>query len=1209
MSTVTLLDSIVQPTVAVSSHINKNLLSVAVANTADLTNFLKINLVNPSLVPVDDGTAVLLKSDGSNLDSFCDIEGGVGCGKITSKLRPDPYPAAGSDEELRKRTVSGQIYVPSDVFNATSKHERAFRIVVMYSGTGSYLEVRSNAATVADSWVDLSVTVEVPPTATEAFIRLYNGTTVTTDGVRFRHLKVEAGSTNTGWIAPTSNTQDSQNILSKWENESNITAEDASPAQTILNGSANGSQYSRLLTSKVSKLTQMNTFAPNVANCCEDGTVNGFQHNSAAAISPSTDWYLQGSKSLKIDFDASTTGYCCWFNNIQASKDYTFRKVVHGTKGTKIRVEIGDINGDSGAWRLYKSLKYVLSGGNDTITIPYTSITGAATMYTIIYCEDTVARTVYVDSNINGPGNFPNLLDANVATGTNTLKTTTGFGSWEAAISSVIEQAYEGTNSLKVIPNGANRGMFFRQIVPVGGGQYSLISVLKGKSGSKISISIEQADELNNQNRGPLSVGELTFDGTWQVIKWTGTLDNATTKVTPTFYAEDANAYSYFFGAASFHPGSEQKLEPSLVWSEGQIATVIQDDTLSASLTPENTNIYGVTVKVKARALINHVSQNVNTCGATLNNLTGFSKVNGDETLTTSGGVLTISTPGTATNEGVSWHATGLTVGKQYTVQINANIPDGAQVALVNQSTGESASWTIVNGIGMYATRELSFTANATDNILKLQTTVTHAWSINIKSITVVRDTTGMQLKAFATNPTVTLDTAFVNTASGSNNIKRTSTTALTEEYAWITLGSNKDQWGWKLLRELILDANFGTAIQFKTSSSEDAEALVQVDDVQLDVTYYYPESDLQATIKTDHQTLFVGEVALIEYLIVNNGPCPATNVVATIALPASFTMQYSTLVKGTYANGTWTIPTLANGETAKLHILAEATAEGTTTASVTSSVDDPTTINNSASYTFNIQTITATTDSNIGFWYDGGYSQQYGIPYCSEIVRNMRGETTDAVMDISRRDGTIPVGQDDSARKIDVTFPIIGTDYEDLRTKVKNIAGWLKTNRIGNNHPETAELIFDDDPTHKYNVYPQGEIPAPQEFSKVAATVSFYLPLPYAEKRWLVLSGPAGNNEGTVATYPTVTLIANAVTELKVINQQTQQEIAINHTFGGGEKVVIDCDKRTVYADDVDLRSQVEFTSSFFKLWPGVFEITSVGGSISAVAYKELSY
>ena len=896
MSTVTLLDSTVQPTVAVSSHVNKNLLSVAVANTSDLTNFLGGSrrwTLDPSLVTVEDGTAVTVTSNGGNLDSYWAVEGDVGCGKITSQLRPDPYPAAGSDEELRKRTVSGQIYVPSDVFNATSKPGRAFKIVVFYKNGGTYHEVASAAATVPDSWVDLSVTVEVPPTATEAFIRLYNGTEVTTDGVRFRHLKVESGSTNTGWIAPTSNTQDSQNILSKWENESNITAEDANPTQTILNGSANGSQYSRLLTA-------------------------------------------------------------------------------------------------------------------NTITLDPTPI-------------------------------------------------------------------------------------------------------------------------------------------------------------------------------------------------------------------PINTNIYGVTVKVKARALTNHVSQNVNTCGATLNNITGFSKVNGDETITTSGGVLTIATPGTTNPEGVSWHATGLTIGKQYTVQINANIPDGAQVALVNYTTGTSVNWTIVNSIGMYATRALTFTANATDNVIHLQTTTAHAWYIEIKNITVVRDTTEMQLKAFATNsfasnapmgnPTVTLDTAFVNTASGSNNIKRTSTTVLTEEYAWVTLGSNKDQWGWKLLRELILDANFGTAIQFKTSSSEDAEALVQVDDVQLDVTYYYPESDLQATIKTDHQTLFVGEVALIEYLIVNNGPCPATNVVATIALPASFTMQYSTLVKGTYANGTWTIPTLANGETAKLHILAEATAEGTTTASVTSSVDDPTTINNSASYTFNIQTITATTDSNIGFWYDGGYSQQYGIPYCSEIVRNMRGETTDAVMDISRRDGTIPVGQDDSARKIDVTFPIIGTDYEDLRTKVKNIAGWLKTNRIGNNHPETAELIFDDDPTHKYNVYPQGEIPAPQEFSKVAATVSFYLPIPYAEKRWLVLSGPAGNNEGTVATYPTVTLIAEAVTELKVINQQTQQEIAINHTFGGGEKVIIDCDKRTVYADDVDLRSQVEFTSSFFKLWPGVFEITSVGGSISAVAYKELSY
>lgn len=344
--------------------------------------------------------------------------------------------------------------------------------------------------------------------------------------------------------------------------------------------------------------TIQNTFDPNVANCCEDGTTSGFVNNSNAPISVASDWYVQGSKSLRINFDSSTKGHCWWSSKISASTDYTFRTVVHGIKGTKIRVMVGDKNGDSGAWRNYRSSEYVLSGDNDTITISYTSITGAATMYAIIYCEDTVARTVYVDSNINGPGNFPNTFIPNVATGTNTLKTTTGFGSWEAAISSVIEQAYKSTNSLKIIPNVANRRMFFRQIVPVGGGQYSLISVLKGKSGSKISICIEQADELNNQSRGLLSVGELTFDGTWQVIKWTGTLDNATTKVTPTFYVEDANAY--FFGAASFHPGSEQKLKPSLVWSAGKGAvtrypsgdTCILCQTLG-SRANEGVNMYG----------------------------------------------------------------------------------------------------------------------------------------------------------------------------------------------------------------------------------------------------------------------------------------------------------------------------------------------------------------------------------------------------------------------------------------------------------------------------------------------------------------------------------------------------------------------------------------------------------------------------------------
>lgn len=1460
MSTVTLLDSTVQPTVAVSSHINKNLLSVAVANTTDLTNFLKINLVNPSLVPVDDGTAVLLKSNGSDLDSFCDIEGGAGCGKITSKLRPDPYPAAGSDDELLKRTVSGQIYVPSDVFNATSKHERAFRIVVMYNNDSSYLEVRSNAATVADSWVDLSVTVEVPPTATEAFIRLYNGTEVTTDGVRFRHLKVEQGSTNTGWIAPTSNTQDSQNILSKWEDESNITAEDATPAQTILNGIANESQYSRLLTSSVLR-TYKNLASLNQSNGGEDGTINGFEAEGATytnildpevangsesgtvpscvgktqgteTITSSTDWYATGSRSIKVHCPGTNAYEGCFISGLTAGKTYTLHLTIHNIPSDNslvfnVATDNIDIAG-TGEDVVFVKTFTAPSNGSFTITTPvtpyaidfsidkiqavegstnYPHIAGGSTgstaeilnekdaqktsqqhfVYVTMYAYNfTPPISFFTDLKSKGAtdiidiGSYSNFADmtqtdinhmisicelcksaglnfyacfppfkradstyadpsdstfisnctSKIATiftqcpdlagitfddyyyqiadsKTDAQKTAVLVSFAEAMTSAVhsvkssatcsasivypevycatitdlapafdfiftqnyrfgeegltwmAEQVQEvlikaGNNlvipTLSIFKRSDNLQFqpaqtIMRDIYQIGSvtGGYCLFYWKDGKpdgitfptttpgsyqgthsiqvqtggyqagEGIKISIIGMSTDKtFSGQIRVKAPAGvnlsfklgsgatkSITGDGTYQLISdsetpTTGYLHVVTTSALTTAFSIDA---------VSVNEGNTL-----YDWVLGQTIASIPNQYLP-DFTPENTNIYGVTVKVKARALTNHVSQNVNTCGAILNNLTGFDKVNGDETLTTSGGVLTISTPGTAAPEGVSWHATGLTVGKQYTVQINANIPDGAQVALVNYTTGTSANWTIVNSSGMFALREFTFIANAADNVIHLQATTAQALTILIKSITVVRDTTGMQLKAFATNPTVTLDTCFVNTASGANNIKRTSTTALQEEYAWITLGSNEDQWGWKLLRELIQDGNFGAAIQFKTSSSEDAEALVQVDDVQLDVTYYYPESDLQATIKTDHQTLFVGEVALIEYLIVNNGPCPATNVVATINLPASFTLLYSTLIKGTYTNGTWTIPTLANGETAKLHILAEATAEGTTTASVTSSVDDPTTINNSASYTFNIQTITATTDSNIGFWYDGGYSQQYGVPYCSEIVRNMRGETTDAVMDISRRDGTIPVGQDDSARKIDVTFPILGTDYEDLRTKVKNIAGWLKTNRIGNNHPETAELIFDDDPTHKYNVYPQGEIPAPQEFSKVAATVSFYLPVPYAEKRWLVLSGPAGNNEGTVATYPTITLIANAVTELKVVNQQTNQEIAINHTFGGGEKVVIDCDKRTVYADDVDLRSQVEFTSSFFKIWPGVFEITAVGGSISAVAYKELSY
>lgn len=326
--------------------------------------------------------------------------------------------------------------------------------------------------------------------------------------------------------------------------------------------------------------TIQNTFAPNVANCCEDGTVTGWTVlpiGSDVKLSPSTDWKVQGNYSLKVDCPGKVDGegtYTWPPLPIKENTEYTLRLILHGTVGTQITVNISDggFKTENGAWRFYTSRSYVLSGENDTITIPYTSMDGAKTLFVEVCHSIVGAASFNVDACINVPGNFPNILIPNVATGTNTLKTYEGFGTWEAAISSVIEQAYKSTNSLKVIPNTAGRGMFIRQIVPIGRGQYSLISVLKGKSGSKISISIEQADELNNQSRGIIFVGELTFDGTWQVIKWTGTLDNATTKVTPTFYVEDANAY--FFGAASFHPGNEQKLEPSLVWSEGKGAII-----------------------------------------------------------------------------------------------------------------------------------------------------------------------------------------------------------------------------------------------------------------------------------------------------------------------------------------------------------------------------------------------------------------------------------------------------------------------------------------------------------------------------------------------------------------------------------------------------------------------------------------------------------
>ncbi|WP_167435592.1 DNRLRE domain-containing protein [Micromonospora chalcea] len=76
----------------------------------------------------------------------------------------------------KRYLVTGWIYVPAAT-GLTVTDWRGLAIVPIYMNAGSYTTIASNRPTATDTWQKLSIVVTVPTTATEAFVRLYNGMT------------------------------------------------------------------------------------------------------------------------------------------------------------------------------------------------------------------------------------------------------------------------------------------------------------------------------------------------------------------------------------------------------------------------------------------------------------------------------------------------------------------------------------------------------------------------------------------------------------------------------------------------------------------------------------------------------------------------------------------------------------------------------------------------------------------------------------------------------------------------------------------------------------------------------------------------------------------------------------------------------------------------------------------------------------------------
>lgn len=127
---------------------------------------------------------------------------GQGASTDSLEVRPggaDSFASPGGDTGAlrlamkpgRRYRVTGWIYVPSAAGLAPANTSNGLRIVGVHKDAGgTYRQVSSAKAAWTDAWQELTVDLDVPPGATEAFFRLYNGHSEAARSVYYDNLSV-----------------------------------------------------------------------------------------------------------------------------------------------------------------------------------------------------------------------------------------------------------------------------------------------------------------------------------------------------------------------------------------------------------------------------------------------------------------------------------------------------------------------------------------------------------------------------------------------------------------------------------------------------------------------------------------------------------------------------------------------------------------------------------------------------------------------------------------------------------------------------------------------------------------------------------------------------------------------------------------------------------------------------------------------------------
>jgi len=238
------------------------------------------------------------------------------------------------------------------------------------------------------------------------------------------------------------------------------------------------------------------------------------------------------------------------------------------------------------------------------------------------------------------------------------------------------------------------------------------------------------------------------------------------------------------------------------------------------------------------------------------------------------------------------------------------------------------------------------------------------------------------------------------------------------------------------------------------------------------------------------------------------------------------------------------------------------------------------------------------------GFKYDDQHTDNYNMLVLQRF-RNAGPAKENHYLTIPYRAGALPVRVDNLGKNIAIEFTITGEDPEDLREKLRDLAEWLQPELDNTFRPVPKELIFNDDNDKRWLAYLATGIELEEKGNRAFGSMAFFAPVPYMEALETKETGATGENTGTVEAPPFIIVtMTESSNDLKI--EYNDKMLLLDQQLETGDVVKFDTEKRLVLVNDVDARGDLTYTSRWFNLKPGSFEITSTPAATIVVEFRE---